>query len=78
MQPTKGCKPFDMDNEVVAVGGILSLMPGIVPNPESPPFGTVGATELQNENHMDYSLYSMLYDTSHFTLFQKRAMLFYI
>lgn len=48
MQPTKGCMPFDMDNEVVAVGGILSLMPGIVPNPESPPFGTVGATELQN------------------------------
>lgn len=32
-----------MDSEVVVVGGILSLMPeGIVPKPESLPFGTVG------------------------------------
>lgn len=43
MQPITGCKPFDMDSEVVPVGGIPSLMPeGIVPKPESLPFGTVG------------------------------------
>lgn len=50
MQPTKGCRPFDMDSEVVAVGGIPSLMPeGIVPKPESLPFDTVGGAKLQND-----------------------------
>lgn len=45
MQPTKGWKPFDMDSEVVAVGGI-SLMPeGIIPKPESLPFDTVGGAK---------------------------------
>lgn len=42
MKPIRGCKPFDMDSEVVVVGGIPSLMPeGIIPL-ESLPFDTVG------------------------------------
>lgn len=46
MQQTRGCKPFDMDSEVVVVGGILSLMPeGIIPKPESFTFGTVGGAK---------------------------------
>lgn len=46
MQPTRGCKLFVMDSEVVEVGGILSLIPeGIVPKPESLPFSTVGGAK---------------------------------
>lgn len=46
MQPTRGCNSFDMDSEVVVVGGILSPMPeGIIPKPESLPFVTVGGAK---------------------------------
>lgn len=46
MQPTRGCNSFDMDSEVVVVGGILSPIPeGIVPKPESLPFVTVGGAK---------------------------------
>lgn len=48
MQPTRGCNSFDMDSEVVVVGGILSPMPeGIIPKPESLPFVTVGGAKLR-------------------------------